>query len=34
VDARVNGDAIELLLVTDADDADIPAALFSATMEK
>jgi hypothetical protein len=34
VDARANGDAIELLLVTDADDADIPAALFSATMEK
>ena len=34
VDARVDGDVIRLLLVTDADDADIPAGLFSATMER
>jgi hypothetical protein len=34
VDARVDGDVIRLLLVTDADDADIPAGLFSATTEK
>lgn len=33
VDARVDGDVIRLLLVTDADDADIPAGLFSATIE-
>ena len=32
VDARVDGDVIRLLLVTDADDADIPAGLFSATI--
>ena len=32
VDARVDGDVIKLLLVTDADDADIPAGLFSATI--
>ena len=32
VDARVDCDVIRLLLVTDADDADIPASLFSATM--
>ena len=31
VDARVDGDVIRLLLVTDADDADVPAGLFSAT---
>ena len=29
VDARVDGDVIRLLLVTDADDAGIPAGLFS-----
>ena len=34
VDARVDGDVIRLLLVTDADDADIPAGLFSATIER
>ena len=34
VDARVDGDVIRLLLVTDADDADIAAGLFSATMAK
>ena len=34
VDARVDGDVIRLLLVTDADDADIPAGLFSATIPK
>jgi len=33
VDARVDGEAIRLLLVTDADDPAIPAVLFSATME-
>jgi len=33
VDARADGDVIRLLLVTDADDPAIPAALFSATME-
>lgn len=33
VDARVDGDVIRLLLVTDADDADIPASLFAATMK-
>ncbi len=32
VDARVDGDVIRLLLVTDADDADIPAGLFTATI--
>ena len=32
VDARQEGDVIRLLLVTDADDADIPAGLFSATI--
>ena len=32
VDARVDGDVIRLLLVTDADDADIPASLLSATL--
>ncbi|MFL5038808.1 MAG: DUF6910 family protein, partial [Xanthobacteraceae bacterium] len=31
VDARLDGDAVRLLLVTDADDPDIPASLFSAT---
>ena len=30
VHARVDGTVIQLLLVTDADDADIPAGLFSA----
>lgn len=33
VDARVDGDVIRLLFVTDADDANIPAGLFSATIE-
>jgi hypothetical protein len=32
VNARVEGDVIRLLLVTDADDFEIPAALFSATL--
>ena len=32
VDARVEGDVIRLLLVTDADDAAVPASLFSATI--
>ena len=32
VDARVEGDVIRLLLVTDADDAAIPASLYSATL--
>jgi hypothetical protein len=32
VDAKVDRDVIRLLLVTDADDADIPANLLSATM--
>jgi len=34
VEARLDGDAISLLLVTDADDPGIPAALFTATMER
>jgi hypothetical protein len=34
VEARADGDAISLLLVTDADDPGIPAALFTATMER
>lgn len=34
VDARVKGDTVELLLVTDADDADTPAGLFSATIAR
>ena len=34
VDARADGDQIKLLLVTDADDPDIPAGLFSATIER
>ena len=34
VDARVEGGVIKLLLVTDADDPEIPAVLFSATMER
>ncbi len=34
VDARADGDVIKLLLVTDADDAEIPAGLFSATMAR
>ena len=34
VDALVDGDVIRLLLVTDADDPAIPAALFSATMDR
>jgi len=32
VDARMAGDAIKLLLVTDADDPKIPASLFSASV--
>jgi hypothetical protein len=32
VDAQVDGDVIRLLLVTDDDDANIPAGLFSATI--
>jgi hypothetical protein len=34
VDARVEGDAIRLLLVTDADNAAVPASLYSAVLEK
>jgi hypothetical protein len=34
VDAQVDGDVIRLLLVTDADQADIPAGLFSATVAR
>lgn len=34
IDAKVHNDVIRLLLVTDADDADIPACLFSASLEK
>ena len=34
VNARVDGDVIRLLMVTDADDFEIPAALFSATIIK
>lgn len=30
IDARVEGNTVRLLLVTDADDASVPAALFSA----
>lgn len=33
VDAQVDGSVIRLLLVTDADDASVPAALFSAAIE-
>jgi hypothetical protein len=34
VDARVEGDLISLMLVTDADDPSIPAGLFAATMDR
>jgi len=34
VDARVEGDVIRLLLVTDADDPAVPACLYSAVLEK
>jgi hypothetical protein len=34
VDARPDGDVVRLLLVTDADDPDIPASLFSATIAR
>ena len=34
VNARVEGDVIRLLMVTDADDFEIPAALFSTTIIK
>jgi hypothetical protein len=34
LNARVEGDVIRLLLVSDADDFEIPAALFSATIAK
>jgi hypothetical protein len=33
VDAKVDGNVIRLLLVTDADDASVPAALFSAAID-
>lgn len=33
VDATIDGNVIRLLLVTDADDASIPAALFSAAID-
>ena len=33
VHARPDGDTIRLLLVTDADDADIPAQLLTATLD-
>jgi hypothetical protein len=33
VDARRDGAVVRLLLVTDADDSDIPAGLFSATLK-
>jgi len=34
VDARLDGDLINLLLVTDADDPEIPASLFLATIAR
>jgi len=34
VDARIDGDVVRLLLVTDDDDAGISAALFAAALEK
>jgi hypothetical protein len=34
IDARLDGNRLDLLLVTDADNAEIPAALFSATVVK
>lgn len=34
LDAKLDGDTIRLLLVTDADDSDIPASLLSATLER
>lgn len=34
IHARLDGNRLDLLLVTDADDAAVPAALFSATMMK
>jgi hypothetical protein len=34
VDARADGDLIKLLLVTDADDTDVPAGLFAATLPR
>jgi hypothetical protein len=34
VDARIDGDGIRLLLVTDADDPDIPGGLFSTSIER
>jgi hypothetical protein len=34
VDARRDGNVVRLLLVTDADDADIPAGLFGATIDR
>ena len=34
VDARLDGGVVRLLLVTDADDPDIPAGLFAATTER
>jgi hypothetical protein len=34
VDARMDGDVLRLLLVTDADDAGIPGSLFAAALQK
>ena len=34
IHARLDGDRLKLLLVTDADDAGVPATLFSATMAR
>ena len=34
VDARMDGDVLRLLLVTDADDAGIPASLFAVALQK
>jgi hypothetical protein len=34
IHAEHHGDTVELLLVTDADDANVPAALYSATLRR
>ena len=34
VDARLDGNMVRLLLVTDADDANVAASLFSARIER
>jgi hypothetical protein len=34
INARLHGDRLDLLLVTDADDPGIPAALFSTSIAK